>query len=119
MSGISSRSKTLFVKMFHTLLHITVKLLHIGVKLLHIGLKYVYYFSKYETLRVKWKHRILILNDFFWSVDSGNEYIPPQDEEEEEEVESVAPQQVRKRKRKPASKKYKGECVSIFNSINE
>jgi hypothetical protein len=61
----------------------------------------------------------LILNDFFWSVDSGNEYIPPQDEEEEEEVESVAPQQVRKRKRKPASKKYKGECVSIFNSINE
>jgi hypothetical protein len=59
----------------------------------------------------------LILNDFFWSVDSGNEYIPPQDEEEEEEVESVAPQQVRKRK--PASKNYKGECVSIFNSINE
>jgi hypothetical protein len=42
---------------------------------------------------------------------------PPQDEEEEEEVESVAPQQVRKRK--PASKNYKGECVSIFNSINE
>jgi hypothetical protein len=34
-------------------------------------------------------------------------------------VEFVPPQQVRKRKRKPASKKYKGECVSIFNPINE
>jgi hypothetical protein len=52
------------------------------------------------------------------SVDSGNEYIPPPTEEEEE-VESVAPHQEMKRKRKPASKKYKGECVSIFNPINE
>ena len=35
ISGISSRSKTLFVKMFHTLLHINVKLLHIKIMIYH------------------------------------------------------------------------------------
>jgi hypothetical protein len=42
--GISKRSKTSFVKMFHTLLHKVVKLLHISVKLLHI--KITIYHSK-------------------------------------------------------------------------
>ena len=43
MSGISSRSKTLFVKTVHTLLHINMKLLHMSVKLLHIKITIYHY----------------------------------------------------------------------------
>ena len=59
------------------------------------------------------------------SVDSGSEYTPPSEEEEadedsvEEAIRKEACDQTKKRKRRPANKKYKGESVSIFNPINE